>query len=141
MVAYSFKKQFIKPIQAGLGILDPSPENSLITPKRQTIRAVGKRRHAREGENVQLYYGMRTKQCTSIGVARCSTVTPIRMRIPKDDAFVLVSLDGALEAEATDDFAKQDGFGCVEDMWLFWRREHANVAAFDGMLIQWEPIR
>lgn len=93
MVAYSFKKQFIKPVQAGLGILDPSPENSLITPKRQTIRAIGKRRHAREGENIQLYYGMRTKQCTSIGVARCSAVTPIKMRIPKDERRSALSSD------------------------------------------------
>lgn len=162
MVAYSFKKEFIKPIQAGLEILpvvDGYPAEVTIEdgiarpfdstkdldppvrPKRQTIRANGKRRHAREGENLQLYYGMRTKQCRSIGVARCSKVTPIVMRIPKDDAFLLISIDGAPEVEVTDEFAARDGFGSVEDMWLFWRREHADVAVFEGVLIEWEPIR
>lgn len=141
MVAYSFKKEFIKSIQAGLGILvEPASDGTPVRPKRQTIRANGKRRHAREGENLQLYYGMRTKQCRSIGVARCSKVTPIVMRIPKDDAFLLISIDGAPEVEVTDEFAARDGFGSVEDMWLFWRREHADVAVFEGVLIEWEPI-
>ncbi|MEJ0016825.1 MAG: ASCH domain-containing protein [Acetobacteraceae bacterium] len=46
MVAYSFKRDFAAPILAGI--------------KRQTIRA-DRRRHARPGEVLQLYTGMRTK--------------------------------------------------------------------------------
>jgi hypothetical protein len=52
MVAYSFQKQFVPAIISGK--------------KRQTIRAFGKRRHAYVGEPIQLYVGMRTKQCAKI---------------------------------------------------------------------------
>lgn len=105
MVAYSFKKRFVAPIRAGLGLImkddkgnwlqcesviddgatvshpfdpykDLAPE---ARPKRQTIRAIGKRRHARPGETLQLYTAMRTKQCEKIGEARCIAVLPIRI--------------------------------------------------------------
>lgn len=71
MVAYSFKKQFIRPILIGLGAplspdefavgMDEFGNVSRPVGKRQTIRALGKRRHARPGELVSLYFGMRTK--------------------------------------------------------------------------------
>ena len=48
MVAYSFKRRFREPILAGS--------------KQQTIRA-DRKRHARRGEALQLYTGMRTTQC------------------------------------------------------------------------------
>ena len=54
MVAYSLKPRFIPPILSGA--------------KRQTIRAISRRRHAIPGETLQLYTGMRTKQCRLIGV-------------------------------------------------------------------------
>jgi hypothetical protein len=47
VVAYSFRQQFRPPILAGT--------------KRQTIRA-DRKRHARPGEQLQLYTGMRTRQ-------------------------------------------------------------------------------
>ena len=65
MSAYSFKRRFVNPIRVGL-CLDPifqigkhevSEMEAPIRPKRQTIRAEGKRRHARPGEIVQLYHG------------------------------------------------------------------------------------
>lgn len=51
MVAYSFKRQFGPPILAGT--------------KGGTIRN-DRKRHARPGEELQLYHGMRTKSCTLI---------------------------------------------------------------------------
>ncbi|MFO0729377.1 MAG: MT-A70 family methyltransferase [Nitrospiraceae bacterium] len=51
MVAYSFKSRFLPPIARGL--------------KRQTIRAP-RSRHARPGERLQLYAGMRTRHCYKI---------------------------------------------------------------------------
>ena len=48
VVALNFKQQFIPPILSGA--------------KRQTIRAIGRRRHAIPGETLQLYTGMRTKR-------------------------------------------------------------------------------
>lgn len=137
MVAYSFKKTFIPAIRLGLG----QPVDGHVTaPKRQTIRAVGRRRHAREGEILQLYYGLRTKQVERIGVAKCASVTPIRIVVPIDDAWLNVQIGDEPEALATDEFALRDGFGSVEDMWLFWRTNHPDVGDFRGLLIKWEPI-
>jgi hypothetical protein len=81
MVAYSYKRRFINPIRVGLGLpplFQFGPHKLVgdmdaeIRPKRQTIRAFGKRRHARAGEILQHYTAMRTKQCTKIGDARCA---------------------------------------------------------------------
>jgi hypothetical protein len=144
MVAYSFKVQFIGPIRAGLGVKHLNERGKIVIPgpkpKRQTIRAIGKRRHARPGEILQLYYGMRTKQCMSIGVARCVSVHDVTLRMC-EDAELLVTLDGKLLPDSeVDKFAQSDGFGSAEDMWLFWRREHPGEY-FNGKLIRWEPIQ
>jgi hypothetical protein len=64
-VAYSFQRRFVAPILAGT--------------KRQTIRAERKR-HARPGEVVSLYHGMRTRQCFLIAQAPCVDVQPIRLQ-------------------------------------------------------------
>jgi hypothetical protein len=145
MVAYSFKHQFIGPIRAGLGIEHLNERGKIVipgpTPKRQTIRAVGKRRHARPGEVLQLYYGMRTKQCMSIGVSRCVSVEPIEIAV-LDDAILLIRIGEPLKALSERDMeqlARNDGFGSLEDMWLFWRREH-GLGVFNGLMIKWEPI-
>ncbi|MFK5597639.1 hypothetical protein ACFZ8E_11600 [Methylobacterium sp. HMF5984] len=55
MVAYSFKARFAAPILAGT--------------KAQTIPAerTGRSRHARPGEQLQLFSGMRTKHCLRLG--------------------------------------------------------------------------
>lgn len=148
MVAYSFKKQFVDPIKVGLGV-HPSAIRGVIAgapkihPKRQTIRAIGKRRHARQGEILQLYYGMRTKQCTSIGVARCTDVVPIRIRF--DDIVFWIHLPADSKTRLNKDdkllLAMADGFGDEPEMHRFWLKEHKEGGAFDGLLIKWEPIR
>lgn len=166
MTAYNFNKRFVAPIRAGLGLIgimdgkreipcelvveagstvarlfDPLLDMDPPTrPKRQTIRAVGKRRHARPGETIQLYTAMRTKQCRKIGDARCVSVDPIRIQVPLDDAWLWVQVGDEPAGPATDAFAQADGFGCVEDMWLFWREKHPDVRLFKGVLIKWEPL-
>lgn len=145
MVAYNFKERFIAPITKGLGREfiegwgSPIPVRSDIRPKRQTIRAIGKRRHARPGEILQLYYGMRTKQCRSIGVARCTRVTPIRIMFD-DIVFWIYVDDIQVRREVSDDFARKDGFADVRDMQKFWLAEHKNGGKFTGVLIEWDPI-
>lgn len=141
MVAYSFKKKFVAPIRVGLGLQSSVPTVRLdgralipIFPKRQTIRA-DRKRHARPGEELQLYAGMRTKHCFLIGRARCIDVQPIQIWIPIDDAWLAVG-----GKPISDSFARADGFGSVEDMWLFWRKEHPDVRDFRGVLIKWEPL-
>lgn len=150
MVAYSYKKRFAVPVALGLG-LDLNPEElpwlkglpiaagEAIKPKRQTVRA-DRKRHARPGEELQHYCGMRTKGCFLIGRARCVSVKPIFMRI-YDDADLLIEIEQKTLTEAEAEiFAAADGFGSIEDMWLFWRKEHVGVVDFTGVVIGWEPL-
>lgn len=126
MVAYSFKKRFIVPIRANT--------------KRQTIRAErrGRSRHARPGEPVQLYFGMRTKHVRLIAAPLCEAVYPISIHL--GDRIVCAN-DGWIREEADlDAFAVCDGFRDFDDLTAFWRREHPGVLAFSGVLIRWAPI-
>jgi hypothetical protein len=144
MPAYSFKKQFVNPIRVGLG-LDPfldlheqfvGDTDAPITPKRQTIRAIGRRRHARPGETLQLYHGMRTKQCFKIAEARCISVDPIVINVYDTR---LEILRFAPDPERLEEFARADGFKNAADMHAFWAEEH-GLGYFSGVLIRWEPI-
>lgn len=140
MVAYSFKEQFVRPIALGLGhqLCRGIEIPETIKPKRQTIRAIGKRRHARPGEVVQLYHAMRTKQCFQIGVGRCTNVFDIRISV----AGAYIELDGERHRYRNwlDKFASRDGFASWSEMRSFWRDNH-GTEIFDGLLIEWEPIR
>lgn len=136
MVAYSFKKRFVDPIRVGLSSVSLSFD---CPPKRQTIRAIGKRRHARPGETLQLYTGMRTRQCEKIGDARCISVERIVIKVPRDDAWLAVKMGDAPSFEAGDDFAIADGFQNINDMWLFWFDAH-GPGNFEGVLIKWEAL-
>lgn len=126
MVAYSFKQRFVDPIRAGT--------------KRQTIRA-DRKRHARPGEQLQLYRGMRTKQCELIGRAECIEV--VKITILFDDAddeaegFVLpgFGFPGGLNG-----FAIADGFASWGEMKAFWRENHPGVNEFHGTLIMWGDL-
>lgn len=147
MVAYSFNLRFVNPIRLGLG-LDPLPEIrskplAIATrPKRQTIRAIGKRRHARPGENVTLYTAQRTKWCTMLGMVRCTEVQKIILWVCSYEPRMSVLFEDAAIHEPVDleQFAQADGFGSAEEMWLFWRENHPDVAKFEGLLIRWEPL-
>lgn len=115
MVAYSFNRRFVPAIEAGS--------------KRQTIRA-HRRRHARIGEQLQLYTGMRTKACRLIRddvvCTRLDEVTFDLRELGQEDAPPKTSrglhdlveryalplrVNGMpIEGEARDAFAAQDGF-------------------------------
>lgn len=164
MVAYSFKPQFVGPIQAGLGILPvvdghpaefvldagsnvPRPFDSVrdldppVRPKRQTIRGHGKRRHARPGDDLQLYTGMRTKACRLIGLARCTEVKRIILYF--DEGSVAVLLAGEmLGPRKMKAFAQADGFKDALEMAAFWSHEHRTRQGdkWEGLLIRWRPI-
>lgn len=127
MVAYSFNPRFVEPIRQGL--------------KTQTIRAHGLRRHARPGELLQLYTGMRTQHCKRILPAvPCLAV----MRVEISFAF---TGDQLIDRIATDEvrvrdldaFAIRDGFTDREDMSTFFREIHPTAPAkgFTGVLIEW----
>lgn len=129
MVAYSFQKRFAPQIIAGT--------------KRQTIR-LPRKRHARPGEKVQLFTGMRTRHCKKIiPDPFCTVVLPISIRL---NAGRIVEVDLGTWASGRwtqiaclDMFARQDGFENLDDMSEFWARAHGDIEHFDGVLICWYP--
>lgn len=141
MVAYSFKKRFIEPIRWGLGLGLDFGDTVPAAPKRQTIRA-DRRRHARPGEEVQLYTGMRTRQCRLIGRARCTSIAGIRIHFDGDGC---VSVDDypAIRYGDLDAFAEADGFANWQEMKDFWRENHPKsllLGGFKGVIIKWEAL-
>ena len=123
MVAYSFRQIFRSPILAGT--------------KRQTIRS-DRKRHARPGEEVQLYTGMRTRQCAIIGRAVCESVRPVWIGV--DDDWIDDGLAIRVETVDLDRFAQADGFADWSEMRAFWRAEHPGVPVFSGVLIRWGAL-
>ncbi len=128
MVAYSFKTSFAAEILAGR--------------KRQTIRAPrgGRGRHARAGDGLQLYTGMRTRTCRKLGDAACSSVHEVRLdfqagRVTLDDA-IEITHPGDLEAFAAIDGFAPGRFGAWESMRRWWLLNHGNDL-FSGVLISW----
>ena len=111
MVAYSFHRIF-------------APQVEALT-KCQTVRGE-RRRHARIGEPVQLYAGMRTRQCRKLIAVDpiCDFVAPIRIYVPEPVAptarpivpaeQVRIEIMGReLDDAETLVFAIADGFGSV----------------------------
>lgn len=138
MTAYSFKRRFVTPIQVGLGQIEHIPGT---VPKLQTIRAIGKRHHAKPGDTLQLYTAMRTKQCRLIGEAVCTAATPIVIWIYGDLHPRLSIQSGKLLLNGKEirAFARMDGFHDVADMAEFWRAEHPGIEKFEGIMISWRP--
>lgn len=123
MVAYSFKQQFVAPILSGA--------------KRQTIRAERKR-HARPGEQIQLYTAMRTKYCTAVGTATCEAVLPITIDLLTDR---IMTGGTVFRSQANlDDFARVDGFKDWEEMRAFWLTNH-GPDLFLGAVIRWTDFK
>lgn len=134
MVAYSFKAQFREPILAGT--------------KRQTLRNE-RRRHARSGEELQLYTGMRTRQCALIGRVKCWGVSNIRIDFEHGR---VESLDTGRAWTTLDDlnaFALRDGFASWSELRQFWLHEHGLrdasrrlrlPAAWTGVMISWFDV-
>lgn len=131
MVAYSFQRRFMAPIREGR--------------KTQTIRARGKRRHARPGEQLQLYVDMRTRYCELIERALCTEIFPVHIIwLPKpviEIEKMMVAGRPLMRWTPVDDldaFAVKDGFDNLEDMRQFWKVHHPDVVQFDGVLILWQ---
>ncbi len=139
MVAYNFKARFEYDVVART--------------KRQTIRA-DRKRHARPGERIQLYTGMRSRHCRKlIPDPVCTAVHDIEI----DVAGVIViqiagiRIDGVLVDPADmEAFAAADGFQpgpgsdpsitALTQMARFWHTTH-GAGLFTGKLIKWDPTR
>lgn len=128
MVAYSFKKQFADPIRFGM--------------KTQTIRSK-RTRHARPGEVLQLFTGMRTAHCLKICEdVRCTEVTEIEITFDAEGEIESIWSDGAVMPDV-DAFAVLDGFTDASEMAAFWRKENGTApnSVFRGVLIEWAAPR
>jgi hypothetical protein len=152
MVAYSYKGRFVAPIRVGLGlpVMDLHYElggyipGQPIRPKRQTIRAIGQKRHALANEAVQLYHAQRSPKCFKIGEAICTAADDIRLHI-RSEIIEIRRRDRSSELIdkpcALDSFARKDGFEDWADMRAFWLAEHdgKQLGPFCGVLIEWKP--
>jgi len=130
LVAYSFKARFAPKI------IDKT--------KAQTIRAhrLKRSRHARAGEELQLYTGMRTKQCKLIRKAECLSVETIRLDFAERHITIGDLEKPRIEVEkqaGLNTFARMDGFADWSDLCAFWEAEHGTLDRFDGVLIRWAP--
>lgn len=128
MVAYSFKPGFAADIRSGT--------------KRQTIR-LPRKRHARAGEQLQLFTGPRMKP-VRLGAASCLAVRDVRLdfaenRVELDEFEVIDDWD------ALQDFAIRDGFSPPERFHMapweymrrWWSKTHPDQPVFRGVLIDW----
>lgn len=143
MVAYSFAPMFAHQVA------------TLI--KRQTVRA-DRPRHARQGEAVQLYAGMRTRQCRKLVDPDpvCTKVQRIEIAVSSliDVLVASIAIDGIpLTREEIETFARDDGFApellgastpfpiqstARANMGQFWQLNH-GTGLFHGVLVRWEP--
>src|SRR5882672_2766097 len=126
MVAYSFQPQFIDPTLSGRKI--------------HTIRAEGRRRHARPGEALQHYVGMRTKHCRLFARSTCLQILPICIDFLRMYPGDTVRIGEKLQMWGTDldAFALNDGFAAWTQMRTFWAKHHPNVLQFRGLIIYWK---
>ena len=128
MVAYSFKPRFEVAIREGWKI--------------QTIRAK-RERHARVGEQLQLFTGMRTAHCKKICEdVRCTDVMAIEITFDADGEIDRIVTDG-VPVRDLDAFAILDGFIDASDMAVYWRKENGTApnSVFRGVLIEWAAPR
>lgn len=136
MVAYSFQRQFVEPIRLGL-----APGPAVPGAKRHTIRSIGKRRHARPGDLLQLYVGQRTRSCELIGVTRCAGAPAITLMLRDRRPRVIIEMDDEVHGMAAlDAFARSDGFDDWADLRAFWAEHHPGINEFNGVMIRWEPM-
>lgn len=133
MVAYSFKPQFEAALRSG--------------DKAQTIRALGKRRHARPGEMVQIYVGMRTANCRLLFQSECIEAVPIIVqpffgldKCEPNRPYLFtpahkVILNGqALSIDEIHHLALADGFPDRHAFYQFFE----DRLPFEGVLIRWQ---
>ena len=119
MVAYNFQKQFADDVESGR--------------KTQTIRSSRKNGHANVGDNLQLYTGMRTKQCRKLADAVCTQT--LSVVIKSNSATISGGYRITYTGSSLTSFAVEDGFLSWQSM-LDWF-DKAYGLPFEGTLIKW----
>ena len=101
--------------------------------------------HARPGEELQLYTGMRTKHCRLIARKTCVAVEPIRLNLRAGRCWLGDMRHMQVIGRDAETFARFDGFESLEEMAEFWKagrsKEHVEPWwLFDGWHIRWLPL-
>lgn len=128
MPALNFKAQFAEAVEIG--------------EKQQTIRAPRKdgRPHAKRGDVVKLYTGMRTKGCRLLGEGRVTSVRKVEIEATSmklDGRPLFAGLRHRDQVDPTDnEFAEADGFNSFMDMAAFF--DDLYGLPFEGEVIAWE---
>lgn len=118
MVAYNFQVKFADAVASGQ--------------KRQTIRAPRKDdRHAKPGDKLQLFTGMRTKSCRKLIEPDPTCIRVEALTIDRDGIHYA---DGG-ECTTPDVVARRDGFADFSAMLAWFETTHG--LPFSGVLIQW----
>lgn len=143
MVAYNFQVMF-EPQLVDLS-------------KLHTVRA-NRKRHARPGEEVQLFCDMRSRRCRKVVSPDpiCQSVHHIEIHVSDliHARIGSIMIEGIpLNHDEIEAFARADGFAperlrglspfpladtARENMGMFWRARH-GFGRFEGVLIKWEP--
>jgi hypothetical protein len=101
--------------------------------KRQTIRQTAR---CKVGDKLQLYTGMRHKNCRKLGDAVCEAVLPISIW---GLAYHIGSSHLPVhEPEQLDSMAKLDGFASWSAMEAFFLKNYG--LPFEGVLIRWKDF-
>lgn len=116
MVAFNFSPQFVPLVASGV--------------KRQTIR---QKARAKPGDNLQLYTGMRTKNCRKLidPDPVCTLVDYVSIR----PQYLTLGNTKKHSGDA-DDFARRDGFKDYDDM-VRWFQERYGSPYFQGYVHAW----
>jgi len=133
MVAYSFMRRFAEPI--------------VERTKGGTIRGDRARGHAKPDDELQLYQGMRTRQCRLISREKCLGLARILLNLRKGlvvlgepigvtrmKAFARIDSDRGLNI-----FARFDGFETWDQLAIFWTDTHDATGAL-AWHVRWLPF-
>lgn len=119
MVAYNFHRNFGPDILSGR--------------KQSTIRPKGKRKHATAGDELQLYVGMRTPNCSLLMRVPCAWSRAIEIH------WLGFKAEGAFQHKCrqTTELAMVDGFDGWPQM-RDWFAGHYPLPARDMVQIRWD---
>jgi hypothetical protein len=126
MVAYNFRPAFHDRLRDGS--------------KRQTVRRLGAKRHARPGEPVQIYAGLRTSRARKlIPDPICTGMDHIVIMVVPwaENGIAGMAINGVpLTRQQMQAFAVADGFANLDGLADFWLKTHGE-GRFEGVVIRW----
>lgn len=119
MTAYNFSPQFVPLIESG---------------RKMTTFRVPRKHPPREGGELQLYTGMRTKQCRLIMRAQCMGIVHVHLR----PYISLSSGRTMLTMEEQETIAREDGFGSVREFHA-WFADRYGQERMELEVVAWSP--